>query len=206
MSIEETKEYERRFWAGWYGHRNGLNQAMRLKQWDHQMHYLPFIAKWGIGFRAPDESVAEIGCGPCGLAPWLGRRITVGVEPLAEFHRSNGVAYEKLGYSEIFTGTAQQYYAQWQVKEMLPFFDMVVCCNVLDHDPDPHELLDILTRLGNRLFLVYDVRHTVTKLHPGVTVDIGMPKGWRVANETMLPALCDADEIHGRRVLLMERM
>jgi hypothetical protein len=198
--LTETEELERRFWDGWYAHRNGLVQAMRLKQYEHQQRYIPLISKWGIGFRAPYESVVEIGCGPCGLAPWLGRGVQVGIEPLAEFHESKGVNYEALGYTNVFSGTLQEYMGL----DPHPCSDLIVCCNVLDHDPDPVGLLEIMTRLGSRLFLAYDLRHTTTNLHPGRTDDIPTPKGWRVVNEVTLPPICDADQLNGTRIVLME--
>lgn len=197
-----AQERERRFWDGWYEHRDGLNQAMRLLQYEHQQRYIPFLNKWNIGFCVPCESVIEIGCGPCGLSPWLGRNRVTGIEPLSDFHRSKGVIYESIGYTDVYGMTAQEYVERvWKGKK----YDLLVSCNVLDHDPDTEGFLSAMAKLSDRLFLAYDLRHTATEMHPGITADMQTPAGFRIINESALPAICDAHEINGTRIVLMER-
>jgi hypothetical protein len=198
-----TREFERRFWAAWYAKSEGLLQAMRLKQYGHQQRYLPLIAEWHIGFCAPDESVIEVGCGPCGLAPWLGRGTAVGIEPLAAYHESQGVNYTALGYLRVWPCSAQDLALQ---EGLATGFDLAVCCNVIDHDADPVGLLAILTKLSNRIFLAYDLRCTATEMHPGVTMHLPTPDGWRVAREKLLPPVSDFGEIHGTRVVLLRKI
>ncbi len=191
------------FWSGRLKD-GGAERMMRSLDFGHQQLYLPIVAKFGIDLLRKDD-IVEFGCGPCGLAPWFQRAHRVGVEPLAEDFRQYGIDYERLGFTQVFHRTAQDF------STLNLRFALAISCNALDHDPEPGKMLEAVADSAMSMFLCYDLRHTQTALHPGVIPVAGLHpgEGWTLKQSeviSMAPWPAMAAEVHGRMCQLWERI
>lgn len=157
---EKAQKLEMGFWNKWFDD-TGLDEVNKRLDYGHMSLYMPFLYKW-LGFNLSEYTVIDVGCGPCGLAPWIRCKERVGIEPLADWFREKGVNYEILGYNQVICSSLEDL-------NLDKVFDLVICINVLDHVRDRQVFLKKLSNLvGRFLFLCYDVRFKDTDLHPHV--------------------------------------
>ena len=202
-----AQDRERAFWLGFFRERGGLDEVHRRLDYAYQAVFLERLVGW-VGINLPDTDVVDVGCGPCGLAPWVRARRRFGLDPLADWFRAQGVRYTELGYETVVA----------QPIEGLPIalrtfgveardVGMIVCCNMLDHVADVSAALEQLSSVGRRgsgLFLSYDVRHKATDLHPSLTsadlvASLLTAAGWRLRNWDEGAPTHDSEAISCRR-------
>lgn len=159
----------------------GAEKIMQSLDYGHQQLYLPLVARWGLDLLR-NGSIIEFGCGPCGLAPWFQRAaLRVAVEPLATECQGLGIHYNHLGFDLVYPMTAQQFY---KCHYNLTMFDLAICCNALDHDPAPQEMLNAIATTAREIFICYDLRFIATELHPGITADgLTLPAPWKCVQQ-----------------------
>ncbi|MFA5387966.1 MAG: hypothetical protein WC322_06315 [Candidatus Paceibacterota bacterium] len=184
----------------------GAKRIMKGLDYGHQQLYLPLVDAWGLNLLRTDR-IIEFGCGPCGLAPWFQVPLRrEGVEPMADDFKHLGINYGDLGFDQVHAETAQQFIMQHYQGEM---FDLAICCNALDHDPQPGEMLRAIAKTARALFVCYDLRFVATELHPGLTVGgLDLPAPWKCTRQDEIsmarwPEMLK--EVKARRCQLWER-
>jgi hypothetical protein len=195
-----AQEQEKAFWLDYFKNRNGLSEVYQRLDYLHQEQYLPLLYNWIGVCRA--AVVVEIGCGPCGLAPWIRNATRFGVEPLADWFTGQGIHYKDLGYDAVYTRTIETDFGDI-VKPQI-----ILCCNVLDHVGDLSSAIAGITRLATEeteLFLAYDIRLHQTELHPTRTDPaevraIFESMGWIMKREATHPTSHEPDSVFGRSV------
>jgi hypothetical protein len=176
-----------RFWKSRLSN-GGADQLMRRLDYGHQQLYLPLAAKWDLNLLRSDN-IVEFGCGPCGLAPWFQKALKAGVEPWANEFMTHGIDYRKLGYVTVSAQTAQEYWTELSKYDESSRirYDLAICCNALDHDPDPRGMLDAIAQCADELFICYDLRHKATEMHPGITKHgLMLPAPWKLKERQTL--------------------
>lgn len=166
---------------------------LRQLDWQHFAYPIGFIAK-NIGVYRPGDRALELGCGPCGLLPWIkGLSLVVGLDPLADRYRYFGIQYALLGYQRVVNCGIEE--AADKVPFSLRIFDLLLCFNVLDHIPVPLGAVNAIAPMGHAgtdMYLGYDVRKKGTVMHPGVIDQKAMREvlgcaGWTLKCEQMEP-------------------
>lgn len=202
-----AQEYEKRFWVDFLHNRGGLAYINNSLDYPHQHEYIPVLAM-RIGVNLPEKRVVEVGCGPCGLSPWIkDAKERVAVEPLAQWFMGEGIDYHSLGYTSIHAKTVAEF------AEMGGRYDVVICCNVLDHTDALSATLESLSQLGTpnaKMLLAYDHRIAPTDLHPTrVTTEDVMETmhclGWTCIYGRTLNTEHEPDSVMCRRVEVWQK-
>lgn len=163
----------------------GAERIMRARDYGHVQMYLPVLVEWQFDLSRRWESIVEFGCGPCGMAPWLLAKSRAAVEPWANEFEQLGIDYYRLGFGDVWNETAQEHARRGLV------YELGVCCNVIDHDPEPWQVMRAVMACCRQALLIYDIRHTATDMHPGITTGPlagarQVEQGWVLERMTLL--------------------
>ena len=199
---EHAQVLEQGFWQHFFTERNGQHEVMANLDYGHNVAYLPFVARH-IGFRLPGQVVVEVGCGPCGLAPWLHCCTRYGVDPLRDFY-AQWVNYSWLGYDHVYDMQAES------ITSLPKRPNLVMCLNGLDHFDDVPTAIGAMAgwcQKDGRLFLAYDMRFRATALHPSVVMPpltaTVLGDGWELlAADSVDDFSREPDAVAGRRLEL----
>ena len=168
---EAAQGHERAFWAARL-EKYGLDHYHRALDCESHQGMLPSLARW-VGLNRPGATVLEVGCGPCGLAPWIHCKRRIGIDPLADWFREQGIDYARLGYKAVLATQGERVgEALTEAGVQSAEIDIVLCSNVLDHCEKPMVVLSEIAALGHKdtqLYLAYDERVGMTPLHPQTT-------------------------------------
>lgn len=199
-----AQAYEREFWAPVLTPR----YVRHINEWGDLVNdgrHLDIVAPW---VRRPFDTGVDLGCGPCGLLPFVDVRRRVGIDPLVDWFERKGIDYAKVGYATAIAGRMEDAYDLLVRNGVEPEgVNLICCCNALDHVADLGAALDGLCYLGasgTEAIIAYDVRHTATALHPSLTSirEVGCflrGMSLEMADHASEPAMHDVCCIHGRR-------
>ncbi len=97
----------------------------------------------------PAETTHEIGCGEGHLTARLAQRVKA--------IRATDISAELLQEAASLSENKQVEFEAKSIYDMIPDVDgadLVICCEVLEHLPDPHKAVKILAELANPFLLV----------------------------------------------------
>ena len=109
-----------------------------------------------------DQIVMEIGPGPVGFLEACGARIAIGIEPLANAFRREGLLLA--GSDAVYLTAAAE-----NIPLVDDFVDIAVSRNSLDHVTDPGKVVDEVKRVlkpGGSFLVNVDVEHEKRPLEP----------------------------------------